>query len=553
MRKPNIKNNSSIDVKATESSSINNTNTKDSLTINNSKRTRIRGKREQPTHKHSIKGTAQRVTLANPKTKGGKPSAEQVSLLFAKNNGLELGENLLNPKLKFKRTAERKDLTQLFTFTIDSDHSMDLDDAISIKLLPNGAMKLFIHISDVAESIPLNSEVDLQARARGTSIYLPGLVLPMFNFTLSHDSLSLLPGKNRFALTLESDIDAEGKVIRSNIYQSRVKSNIRLDYSQISNIVTGFDALPEGMPLKYKSTVVKSIQALHLLSQRIGQQRIIRGGVNFEQFFTSATVNPVNELIGHEIIERVMVLANEQAALWLEERNSPAVYRAHPSFLPQDIKSLSKLAEQNGVLLHLPDVITPVVFAALLAQIKDHEAEQTLLRYIQKIINKAFYTYERSSHFGLGSSGYLHFTSPIRRYSDLVNHRLIKSILKEGHNEVSDTSVLVERENITVDNGLLESLNNLSLQAVKYEKEANNSLLLSEVDVPSKVFAAQFIYESKNGSYFRTDFSKVLARVTPKNSINFTKKYGKLRRGSSYNFTLVELDYVNNIFDLDFA
>lgn len=525
--------------------------------INSSKRVRVRRVRDSHPEKNTNKVVGQldqKVVRKREVENFEKPTylePAEFSKNYALNHGFPLGDSLLRPKLRFEKNPNRVDLTKIFTFTIDSDQSQDLDDAISIKLLPNGVIKLYVHISDVAESIALDSPVDLEARGRGTSIYLPGLVLPMFNFSISHDSLSLLPGKVRFALTLESDIDAEGNVLNTEIYKSKIKSNLRIDYTQVTDIIEGKQSASNLNFGKLSKTVLSSLQALHLLSQRIGQQRLMRGGLNFEQFFTDFGASANNEKIGHEIIERIMVFANEQAALWLEKNNASAVYRVHPTFSKEDVENLSKLAASNGIILHLPDEVTPVVFAALLSQIREHEAEQLILKFIQKIVGKAYYTIERSNHFGLGSKGYLHFTSPIRRYSDLINHRFIRTVM-ENKLLISESSKDVSEllQEYILDLSIIESLNTLSSEAVNIEKEATSGYQLTQISSKINGVTGSLVYRNKDSYYFKTNLTKVLGKVSLTDAAEFTKKNGKIKLGKIYRFKIKNLDPINNKFNL---
>ena len=298
--------------------------------------------------------------------------------------------------------TKRVNLTKLFTLTIDSASSMDLDDALSIELLPKGLIKLYVHISDVAEMVAPGSYLDKEAEKRTTSLYLANLVLPMLPFSLSHDLLSLLPDTQRKALTLELLVDGEGRVIKKSLYQSTIKSNLRLDYSEVASILSN-ETKGLAIPIKHLDRTIATIKALHLLGHRISQQRIIRGGLNLEQFFENNSNNQ-NEYnpVGHEIIERLMVLANEQVALWLEERKSRVVYRVHPTFTKEEILSLTKLAKEEGLLVHLPEKITPIVFASLLSQIRGHKSERKVIKFIQKKLSTAYYASEPSEHFGLG-------------------------------------------------------------------------------------------------------------------------------------------------------
>jgi hypothetical protein len=445
--------------------------------------------------------------------------------------------------------GKRVNLTKLFTLTIDSASSMDLDDALSIELLPKGLIKLYVHISDVAEMIAPSSYLDKEAEKRTTSLYLPNLVLPMLPFSLSHDLLSLLPGEQRNALTLELLVDGEGKVIKKSLYQSTIKSNLRLDYSEVASILLN-ETKGLAIPIKHLERTITTIKALHLLGNRISQQRIIRGGLNLEQFFENNSndqkeYNPV----GHEIIERLMVLANEQVALWLEERKSRVVYRVHPTFTREEILSLTSLAKEEGLLIHLPEKITPIVFASLLSQIKGHKSERKIIKFIQKKLSTAYYASEPSEHFGLGSDAYLHFTSPIRRYSDLMNHRFIKQKLNApriNNQKQGNYNVHLLDKNIKAK---VEHLNHQAKLAYQIEQKSNIANQLSKIIIPKGAFHATFVYSNDKGDYYKTDFSKVYALLEKPTKNKFKKNSS--RTNPKNRFLIKDINPLSNIFIIE--
>ena len=470
-----------------------------------------------------------------------------LSMTIVKNSGWPVynGNNL---EIKNDSRNRRVNLTKLFTFTIDSDTSQDLDDALSIELLPHGLVKLYVHISDVDEAVPAGSYLDKEAEKRTTSLYLPGLVVPMLPFSLSHDRLSLLPDKQRKTLTVELLVDGEGKVVKKTIYQSTIKSNLRLDYSIIAPILSStFDRMR--IPANILEKTIASVKALHLLSHRISQQRVIRGGLNFEQFFESAAEQSNYDPVGHEIIERIMVLANEQVALWLEEKKSQIVYRAHPSFTKEDISGLTKMAQDEGLLIHLPDQMTPLVFASLLSQIKGHKAERKITKFFQKKLSSAYYTHEPSEHFGLGSDAYLHFTSPIRRYSDLLNHRLIKQKLN-ANSKYSRNRKRNPGTNGISSKAKIQNLNEQAKLAYAIEQKCILANKLQQIVKPKGVFEAIYIYTGEKGDYYKTEFTKIYALHPTPEGRKIKRK--KLRYNQKNRFIIKELDPLANTFTIEF-
>lgn len=331
--------------------------------------------------------------------------------------------------------GQRRDLRGLATITIDADSSRDLDDALSV--LPadaGGGVRVYVHIADVAEAVELGGTLDLHAREAGTSVYLPGWNKPMLPHTLSEGALSLLPDQERSALTVEVRIDVHGEVTSVDIYESRISSNQRLSYIQSAEVLAGREV--EGI----SEEVVEMLRWLRTAASRLTQSRSARGGVSAEQIEAELTVSLRGEHAtaetqagqndANELIERLMVCANEAVAQWLYERGLPGLYRCHVG--PKDTAAgeLEAFCAQLGVYPGLGAALTPVSLAALARQLEHIDTETgTVWQVLRGHLGRASYTPSNTGHFGLGSARYLHFTSPIRRYADLVVHRIVKSYL----------------------------------------------------------------------------------------------------------------------------
>lgn len=331
----------------------------------------------------------------------------------------------------------RRDLREVPTVTIDAASTRDIDDAISV--LPadeDGAVRLLVSIADVSAFVPEGGALDRDARARATSVYLAGRVIPMLPDGLSSEWISLLPGVDRMCLTAELRIDPEGAVVAVDVYESLIRSWARLTYDEVADFLDHGDVSPALEP------VYEAAPWWRTVSARLHMARTRRGGVEVARDETFVVLDAVTGLAtgieahqptsAHVLIERCMVAANEAVARWLAERGVPGVYRVHDVPGPEAVRELSEVAERFGYASGFGARLSPLALAAFDHQIATSPSEPAIRGVLLRSLGPARYTVFASTHFGLGAPLYLHFTSPIRRYADLAVHRLVKSYLRGG-------------------------------------------------------------------------------------------------------------------------
>jgi ribonuclease R len=339
------------------------------------------------------------------------------------------------------RSAPRRDLTDLATFTIDPATARDFDDAVSARREGDG-FRLWVHIADVAAHVPPGSHLDREARRRGNSTYVPGAVEPMLPRALSEDACSLAPGVERLAVTAELELDATGRPGGAAFYRSRIRSDARLDYDHLDVVFSG----RAEAPAEVAEPLAVAREAAAALGERRGG-----AGLEVESAEPEFRFDPRGEVLGahrvaqtesHRLIERLMILTNEQVAQLLERKRVPAVYRVHPQ---PDAPRIERLLAQ----LHELEIPTPPLrgapapseaaeLAAVASRLVVREAErrghgkEAYTTLVLRSLKQAFYSERNSGHAGLGSPAYCHFTSPIRRYPDLLVHRALLAVLGEG-------------------------------------------------------------------------------------------------------------------------
>ncbi len=335
----------------------------------------------------------------------------------------------------------RRDLRALTTFTIDAPHSRDLDDALSVYPAdPDGGIRVCVHIADVAEHVRPGTLLDVEARRAATSVYLPGWVRPMLPNRLSDDALSLVPEADRDALTVEMRITADGDITAADVYASRIRSDVRLSYEVAADLLAGVpnDGAPE--------PVVEALRWLRTAGARLGVQRLRRGGVEARRVEPELAVEVVEGVAeqvaatpsnpANLLIERLMVAANESVAGWLVDRGLPGVFRVHPTPGPDAATALEAFCAAAGFHPGFGSTLTPLGLSALSSQL-DAAADETsaaVWDVLLGFLGRASYVPTAGPHFGLASPGYVHFTSPLRRYADLVVHRVVHAFL-EGHRD----------------------------------------------------------------------------------------------------------------------
>ncbi|MBI5409682.1 MAG: ribonuclease R [Nitrospirae bacterium] len=325
---------------------------------------------------------------------------------------------------------KRVDCRKLLTVTIDGETAKDFDDAISINRTPDGFI-LYVHIADVSHYVPWDSAVDFEARRRGTSVYFPGSVIPMLPEKLSNDLCSLVPRQDRPTFTVEMRFDNKGQMLRKDFYPSVIHSNERMTYTSVRKILDDKD-LEERKRYEY---LLESFELMEELCEILRRQRIKRGSLDFDlpepevllniQGMPEAIIKAERNL-AHMMIEEFMIAANEAVASHLESLEFPSIYRIHEKPDPFKLDELRPLFASFGMHFKKAEANT---FQALLKKIKGTVEESLLNILLLRSLKQAKYSTENTGHFGLASESYTHFTSPIRRYPDLVVHRILKDAL----------------------------------------------------------------------------------------------------------------------------
>ena len=410
----------------------------------------------------------------------------------------------------------RRDLRTLTTFTIDSPSSRDLDDALSVYAADaDGGIRVCVHIADVATHVRPGTALDDEARRSATSVYLPGWTRPMLPPQLSEDALSLVPDADRDALTVEMRVATDGSVTAADVYASRIRSDTRLSYEAAAAALAG------GAPEEVPEAVLDALRWLRTAGARLGVQRLRRGGVEARRVEPDLTVEVVEGLAAQVaakpsnpanlLIERLMVAANESVAGWLVDRGLPGVFRVHPAPGPEAAPALEAFCAASGFHPGFGSDLTPLDLAALSAQL-DVAADDTATAVwdvLLGFLGRASYTPQAGAHFGLASAGYLHFTSPIRRYADLVVHRVVLAYLAGGR-DASDFPTTDELSQ------LCAHINTAARTASQAENQMRKSLWLAELatadaDTP---YPARVTGVGAKGVFVTLDRSRVSGMVS---------------------------------------
>jgi ribonuclease R len=348
--------------------------------------------------------------------------------------------------------GRRRDLTELATFTVDPATARDFDDAVSAEA-EGDAIRLWVHIADVAAHVRPGTALDSEARRRATSTYVPGTVEPMLPRALSEHACSLSPDQERRAVTAEIALSAAGEVRSTAFYRSRVRSDARLDYDRLDEIFAGRSEPPERVaePLELARRAAAALAG----RRRIGTLEVESFEPEFEFDAEGEVVraHSVPQTEAHKLIEHLMILTNERVADLLERRKVPTLYRVHEQPDPARIERLfAQLAALDIPTPPLPEKISPSqagalaqeasVMVAAEARRRGHGAE-AFGSLVLRSLKPAVYSHRNLGHAGLGSPAYAHFTSPIRRYPDLIAHRALLGSLG-GSEQVPDPSEVRE-------------------------------------------------------------------------------------------------------------
>ncbi|WP_207696557.1 ribonuclease R [Enterococcus sp. DIV0212c] len=327
----------------------------------------------------------------------------------------------------------RRDLRDQMIVTIDGEDAKDLDDAVAVRKLENGNYFLGVHIADVSYYVTEGSELDQEAYERGTSVYLTDRVVPMIPQRLSNGICSLNPNVPRLTMSCEMEISPEGHVVKHDIFQSVIQTTERMTYTAVNEILE--EQKPETMK-RYKNllTMFKEMGELHHILE---QMRENRGAISFEDREAKVLVDtdghPQDILlrtrgVGERLIESFMLAANETVAKHYHDLKLPFIYRIHEQPKEEKMQRFFDFAAVLGILVKGTKTdITPKDLQNVLEQVSDKPEEAVINTMLLRSMQQARYSEDNYGHYGLAAEYYTHFTSPIRRYPDLIVHRLIRS------------------------------------------------------------------------------------------------------------------------------
>ncbi|OAA90869.1 ribonuclease R [Clostridium coskatii] len=335
------------------------------------------------------------------------------------------------PKEEYDR---RTDLRNLLTVTIDGEDAKDLDDAISISKLPNGNYSLGVHIADVSNYVREKNPLDKEALKRGTSVYLIDRVIPMLPKKLSNGICSLNPNTDRLALSCLMEIDKTGKVVQHKVVESVIKSNERMTYTDVTKILRDKDA--ETME-KY-SYLVDTFNLMEELCKILNKRRMTRGAIDFDfqeckiildDLGVPVKIEPYERGISNRIIEEFMLVCNETIAEHMFWTNLPFVYRIHEDPDEEKLMHFNEFVHNLGYVIKWGQEVHPKALQDIIEKVKGKKEEIVVSTLLLRSMKQARYSSECVGHFGLAARYYCHFTSPIRRYPDLIIHRIIKEFI----------------------------------------------------------------------------------------------------------------------------
>jgi len=368
----------------------------------------------------------------------------------------------------------RKDFRHLRTFTIDGADARDFDDAVSLKIMDNGHFLLGVHIADVSHYVKEGSPIDKEAFLRGTSVYLVDRVIPMLPPELSNGICSLNPNEDRLAISVMMEIDEEGKVVDYQIYESVIRSKMRMIYEEVNRVLEDNDQ--ELLP-KY-AEFLEDLRNMQRLSEILHRRRMRRGSIDFDLNEAKITLNEEGKVVdvrlytrgvSERMIEEFMLICNETIAQHVFWRNIPFMYRIHED------PDIEKMLEFNEFIhnfgYHLKGIggrIHPKTLQQLLEKIRGTREEAIINTVMLRSLQKARYSPDNTGHFGLAAEHYCHFTSPIRRYPDLVDHRIIKDLL---HNRL-DSARIAKLESMLPD--MAEHCSEREIVADEVEREVDD-------------------------------------------------------------------------------
>ncbi len=369
--------------------------------------------------------------------------------------------------LSVRESGRRRDFRGLPIVTIDGETARDFDDAVLVRPLANGNWELQVHIADVSHYVRPGTSLDLEARLRGTSVYFPDRAIPMLPPQLSSGMCSLRPGEDRLVQSCVMEIDAHGEVLGYEVCEGIIRSAQRMTYTQVQAVLDGDPATREEF-----LELVPEFERMHELALKLNAKRKRRGSIDFDlpepviQFDPDGNMEAIvrsQRGWSHRLIEEFMLSANECVATWIESQGIPSIYRIHEIPDPKRIVDFEETASQFGYSLGFSSLpvkriqtkgdrrdargttrqakvhevaeaipVTPQMYQRLTAKIAGKPEERILSFLMLRSLKQARYSEQNVGHFALASPSYTHFTSPIRRYPDLIVHRLLRELLQSG-------------------------------------------------------------------------------------------------------------------------
>ncbi|AVH83636.1 ribonuclease R [Enterococcus hirae] len=332
-----------------------------------------------------------------------------------------------------KDLVGRRDLREQLIVTIDGEDAKDLDDAVTVKKLANGNYFLGVHIADVSNYVTEGSQLDREAYERGTSVYLTDRVIPMIPQRLSNGICSLNPHVPRLTMSCEMEIDPNGQVVSHDIFPSVIQTTERMTYTAVNQILEEQD---EQVMERYQQ-LVPMFQEMQELHQILEEMRIRRGAISFEDREAKILVEPDGQPtdillrsrgVGERLIESFMLAANETVAEHFNKRNFPFIYRIHEQPKEEKMQRFFDFASALGIVVRgTKGTITPKDLQKVIENVEDKPESAVINTMLLRSMQQARYSEDNFGHYGLAAEYYTHFTSPIRRYPDLIVHRLIRS------------------------------------------------------------------------------------------------------------------------------
>lgn len=338
-------------------------------------------------------------------------------------------------------TDYRIDLRTIPLITIDGEDARDFDDAVYCEPQANGGWKLIVAIADVSHYVTVESALDREAKTRGNSVYFPNHVVPMLPEKLSNGLCSLNPLEDRLCMVCEMHISDNGEIDRYQFYEAIMHSHARMTYTQVAQIIAEADRGNNSGIRKQFAHITPQIDYLQSLSLQLQQNRTARGAIEFDSEETRILFDsqrkidqiiPVQRNAAHRLIEECMLCANQCCARFFEKYKLPGLYRVHEGPSEERLASVREYLGELGIGLGGGDEPQPEHYQRVLHAVQKRDDGKIIQSVLLRSMSQAVYQPENLGHFGLAFESYTHFTSPIRRYADLLAHRAIRSLIRSN-------------------------------------------------------------------------------------------------------------------------